>query len=551
MLMRGGEYGGGAALTWKDRANRARSWSAVGAAAMWLVFALVLLVIGALTALAPLFVVRLAPLVLIPVVIAIAMLARRSDEPDQRLGLRWLTVMLAVFSLFPTYMIFKAGSLPAVDVRRVVAILSLLALTYLLASRPTVRRHFTGDGDRATAWVGLCIGGYVTWRIASSFVTPFPMYGIINTGWDVLYYYGMYFVAICLFQGERSGAGVMRALFLMMVGIAVLVVVERLKGINPLVVYAPKGGTGGPIDAIAAMQSISRDRDGQFRAQGTFEHPITLAEYASIVSCFAAAALLWPGRRAGKVLAAAALAASLGCIALSGSRSGLVCAGIGMLLVFVLWMYRAREEQSSTGVFFKQVLVVSTLAGVLLATAPVLLLLTQGRSYTEYHSSMMRARMLHRGLPSVLENPVIGSGIGMAGRIAGEVGRKGVITLDNQMLGIALESGVPAVLLFVASLVIPAIRAAVAVLSRPGPQAAFLAGGVGVMAVLVVIRGTMWLSTNLTIGYLIAGMMMLLARRRAEPAPGGVPADPPPAGRHAGRFVAAAAASRAGRVTAA
>ena len=96
---------------------------------------------------------------------------------------------------------------------------------------------------------------------------------------------------IDLKAGDEVYAGVMRALFLMMVGIAVLVVVERLKGINPLVVYAPKGGTGGPIDAIAAMQSISRDRDGQFRAQGTFEHPITLAEYASIVSCFAAASI--------------------------------------------------------------------------------------------------------------------------------------------------------------------------------------------------------------------------------------------------------------------
>ena len=70
----------------------------------------------------------------------------------------------------------------------------------------------------------------------------------------------------------------------------------------------------------------------------------------------------------------------------------------------------------------------------------------------------------------------------------------------------------PAVLLFTLSLLIPLLRAVQAVLSRPSPHAAFLAGAAGALAVLLIIRGTMWLSTNLAIGYLLAGLVMVFSR---------------------------------------
>ena len=486
--------------------RRAASTSALTSVLLWIVLLLGIFIVGALTALAPDLMVRLAPLIVIPVFVVVAAFRSNRSDLGPRFMRIWIMLLACMLSLWPTYLSLKIGSAPSLDGRKLMMLAAVVIFVYLVVNRPVIRQALFFHRDSGTHLVGFIILAYIALRYVSLHGASFPVHAFIVLSWDLVYYYFLYYFAIACLRHPDCPATLQSAFFWATLFMAILVLLEKVQGINYLALYAPTGGD------VGAMQALSRLRDGVLRAQGTFEHPITLAEYASMVSGFSLAALLWARRMTGRLFALLVLMTSLAVNLASASRSGLVCAGAAMLLVFVLWMYRARKVQSLAGLFGRQVLVIGTLVGAVVLAAPVIWLLTQGRSTNEKLSSLARSEMLDRGVPSVIDNPFIGTGFGTAGQIAGHVGNGGLLTLDNHYLGIAIESGVPAVLLFTLSLLIPLLRAVQAVLSRPSPHAAFLAGAAGALAVLLIIRGTMWLSTNLAIGYLLAGLVMVFSR---------------------------------------
>jgi O-antigen ligase len=493
--------------------RRISSLSTLTSVFLWAILLFFLFLIGAFTALAPELVVRLTPLLMVPVFFAVAAFSENKCDLSTRFVLNWLLIVLAILSLWPTYLILKIGSMPSIDGRRMIVLLSIFSLAYLVINRPILRKHFFGDSDPMTQLVSMLILGYIGLRYISLGDASYPFYSFIVVTWDLVNYFSMYFLAISFLHHKKTSERFIAVMLWITLLIGCFVVLEKLQGVNYLSAYAPRGGN---LEAQAMMQSISRDRDGAFRAQGTFEHPIALAEYCAMGMCFFLASLLWNDGAKNRLIYLCAFIVSAGLIFASGSRSGLVCAGVGALLVFLLWAYRANSTLNSTGSFTRKFLFLTTLVGILALAAPIILTLTQGRSTAERMSTLARSEMLVRGLPSIADNPFFGVGVGSAGQIAGHIGNGGIITLDNHYLGIAIESGVPATIVFILTLLIPALKASHVVISRAGPHSCFLAGAVGALSVLLIIRGTMWLSTNLTLGYLIAGIVMILSRIPAE-----------------------------------
>jgi len=153
--------------------------------------------------------------------------------------------------------------------------------------------------------------------------------------------------------------------------------------------------------------------------------------------------------------------------------------------------------------------------------APTLMLVAKGKSHTESTSTQARLVMLELGMPSIKENPILGTGPGSAGSIAGIRGGAGVSTLDNHLLAIAIESGVFGLFFFLAALIYPAWRAFSRLTEGAGVEGAMLAAGAGAIATFCITRAVLTIPYNQTFAFLIAGMLLAassttLAKRNSQ-----------------------------------
>ena len=144
-----------------------------------------------------------------------------------------------------------------------------------------------------------------------------------------------------------------------------------------------------------------------------------------------------------------------------------------------------------------------------MAVMPALVLIAEGKSLSENGSTQARLIMLDRGIPSIVENPFIGIGVGYAGSVAGIRGGSGVGTLDNHLLAIAIESGVPSLFLFLALLIYPVWRALVRLTEGVGAEGALLAGGAGALVAFSIVRTVLSIPYNQSFAFLISGMMLM------------------------------------------
>ncbi len=316
----------------------------LGKAALLSGFGLVLFIVGVASALFPQLSARLAPFLALGVVFFVALLASRDTPISERLRLWWLTALLMIFALWPTYMIIKVGDLPALDGRRVIVGLSIVMTFYLLVSRGFVAKallHPMPGPLKKGFWL---VTMFAVLRIASCFVSESPIYSLITVAWEIFYYYSLYFIAALFFTNERFQGRFIRTIILLVVFIGAYVILERLIEKNILADIAPE--TKGLEDLAIAMQQ-GRVRDGQFRAQGTFEHPLVMAEFMAMTFCFAMAAVLWPGPRFEKLLGWIAITVAPVAIWFSGTRAGLLALGAGFGVVLMLRFFSTWKKSNN------------------------------------------------------------------------------------------------------------------------------------------------------------------------------------------------------------
>lgn len=467
-----------------------------------------LLFLGWMAAVLPSLVVRFVPFALLAVVMLMAGFFRQSDGISERVSQRWLTLLVVIFVLWPSYMIFKFGSMPAIDGRKIVAAFSLLALFYLAINRKAIWAAMKGGEDRATRIVCKIILAYVLWRVLSGLFSPAPVESLLSVLWDVLYYYGIFFLAVSTLQTPGAVNRYVRVFLWLVIALALFAIVERVLGRNPLLEFAPR--SDGLEDFAAALQ-ITRFRDGVFRSQGTFEHPLLLAEFASIGACFGLAYALWGGV-SGRLVGWLAFVAGVSALVLSGSRSGYLAAGGAITIVAWLWFLRPTKQLSAHASSLR---VVTFLGGLVLALAlsvPLLTAMAQGKTVSESTSTDARRVMLERGWPSIQANPLVGKGPGAAVSVAGIRTGSGIWTLDNYLLALTIDSGLPALLLFLASLLYPAWRATSFVLSRPSEYAPFAAAAVGSIFAVIVMRSFLWMPYNLSLVFIMIGLLLFVMR---------------------------------------
>lgn len=467
---------------------------------------LFLALIGAVSVIAPEFIAKLSSVFLLVTALLVGGLARTARAISVGFLEKWVTILLAALAFWPSFLLLKSGGLPAIDGRRIVVGISLLVAVYLVVSRKEVIQRFNSasGGLRAGVWI---VSLYGLWRLMSCFASPAPLFSFIQVIWEVFYYYSFYFLGYLFFSSDRLRDRQHVVILWLMVFIAAFACVERIIGKNYMVMLAPRNEE---FSSIVNSMSSSRIRDGQFRAQGTFEHPLLLAEFSAIASCFAMAYLVWPTKSTfQKILAVAALLGALVAAYLSGSRSAYISLAAGLGAVVVLRVFGNRIGKSLTSMVFARRLAVMLLAGLALAAALVVLpFLARGNSLSDRASSEGRLVMLKTGLPIIEHSPIFGEGPGTGAALAGLRVREDLVTLDNYLLAITLESGIPALLLFIAIFMLPAWRGFMAVTAGAGAAAPFLAAVTGAMLAVLATRIILWMPFNLSFIYLFAGVAL-------------------------------------------
>jgi hypothetical protein len=186
--------------------------------------------------------------------------------------------------------------------------------------------------------------------------------------------------------------------------------------------------------AYATSLVATKMRDGLFRAQAIFQHPIVFGE---VMAAILPVAIACAFQRRGRILAVlAAGSAVVGCL-LTGSRAAQAALIIGML-VFGLAQF-AMSRKSTTWVI--GLVCVPIIIPMVLGAIDYFTELAAGQSAAEQASSHARVVMWIKGWPEFLKQPFLGHGGGSSLGIAGLKGTGGVYTIDDYYLSLLLDGG--------------------------------------------------------------------------------------------------------------
>lgn len=461
-----------------------------------------LLILGALTALAPDLVVRLMPVILVGVVMLSAGFVRTGTVNRRFVGF-WLVAIIVTATLWPSYVSVRLGGLPSIDLRKVVFGLSVLVLLYLAVAQPLISSAWR-ELTPGAKWLAWCVLIYGLLRMVSALGSPVPIAAFLAVTWEWVYYYVPFFIALLLMRDAQSRHIFVRSIYLLILVVVAFAIYERFVGANPLVRWASV--SGGAQELVAAL-NLSRVRDGVFRAQATFEHPLLLAEFAAVAAAFTFGQFLNGAASSARVLGLAGFLVAVVAAVLSGSRIALVSLVIVVVTVLLSTGVRARGARKVSAAIATRLFVLLSILVIAAASLPLLQGLFEGRTTTEASSSSARLQMLKSGIPAMLEEPFFGKGYGEAVFEAGVQGTGGLLTLDNYLLTVGIDSGVPALLIFVAIFIVPAWMAFKRVTDAAGEEQGFLISALAALVGLLAVRLILSIPYNLVFAFVIAALV--------------------------------------------
>jgi len=353
---------------------------------------------------------------------------------------------IVIFILWPRYLAFNFGG-PDITPSRILYAL-LLCLWSLSFASPIYRREFLATLRGIKIWLVMLIV-YILLRIISCFFSSAPIFSFYLIANELLTAVLIFPIVISIYKKRDRIRSLFIWLFLAGIVVALMTIVEATISRT---LFANISLPGMRVDN-QWLESMLMDkvRGGKYRAQSTFSHPLLLAEFMVFALPFAIYfmahnrfILRLVGLFGFVLFVVAAIA--------TGSRSALVAIPIVVLLSIAT--LSTRQKRTFEGGAFWIITILAICFGlitciVLLTTGTVDLRIITGKGAEEAASSTMRVLMLSRGLPLIGEHPLVGYGPGLAGYTLGFGKSSGAITIDNFYLSISLETGLPALFIFV------------------------------------------------------------------------------------------------------
>lgn len=372
-------------------------------------------------------------------------LPKRSHGPDG-LAMGVLTLLMICIHLWPQYIFYRFGGLPAISPTKFawLAFLCVASFSALLCRTPMAR---LSKRCKAHPWLIGSLVIFMSWRIISALAGDEPLVQVWLLGSEMISSYLFFFLILAVIRDESD---VLRLLNVLAV---VALIQAGLASYESVVKHTLFGRfVSASSDDPATMASILAEkfRGGAYRAQGTFEHPMVLAEFLAMMVPLAVAVAA-RAKLHLRLLALGFIPLAIAMILASRSRSGIAVLLAAVVLVGLLFAlprnsdHKGVSRQGGTLVaaaFFLPVLAV----GAYIAGTEIYELIA-GRNVSEASSTMSRVLMFEKGIPLVLESPLFGYGNGLGAVKLGFF--DGVrYNIDSYFLTVALDSGLPGFIAF-------------------------------------------------------------------------------------------------------
>lgn len=444
---------------------------------------------------------RLVPVLALPVILTIGLLSRNNTPLSEAFKNRWLVLLVLVLILWPTYFMAKIGGLPTIDPKKFMAGGGIAVLVFLLISRADLTRIWR-EYPGSTKLLAVAIGLLMLLRLAAAILSKqAPAASFLLVMWDIVYYYSMFYVALFIFNTQRQQELFRVTLISLGFLEAIYAAFERVSTINVLLNITPRIAENSEFLASAA---ISRWRDGAFRAQGTFAHPLLLSEFGAFLACMSTGMLFFSRRTISRYIGLLGLLSGCLCVFVSGSRTGFLATGAGVGIIAIAWICSLRRNTSAAS---KRFMFLVMVFAAITVSIPTVMLMSSGKTVSERNSSAARQVMVQRGLPSIAEHPLLGTGPGTAPSIAGVIGANNVLTLDSYLLAIGVDSGAIVLLLFVFSYLGTAWISINNALSNPELNNTTIYGCSAALISLFIFRIILATPDNMSLAFLTIGIL--------------------------------------------
>lgn len=347
---------------------------------------------------------------------------------------------IVVFHLWPAYAVIKIGVLPGLNLQRIFIIMLICSWFFTILFRPWYFNNLIKQIINFPYLVfNLFI--YFIWRYisvieSSDFTASF--YAATN---EFVSWFVLFMIGFTVWHNSRQLSRVVLLLVSLSLIISLLSFYESHIQKNIFEQFIP-------ITSDYVAQTLEAKVRDSYRVQATFEHPLVLAEYFVFIIPLALVMAMNSRILFYRILGSTAVIIDGLALWKTGSRTGIVVLiGLGFLAAaWKIWFVIKRSKSYKTiGLLFAFLPVIITIfAGGFLVVNH----LFQGRSSEEASSTATRLVQLDLGIPLVLNHPFFGYGPGTGAMLLDIRSESGLPTIDNYFLSIALESGLPALVIF-------------------------------------------------------------------------------------------------------
>lgn len=363
-------------------------------------------------------------------------------QPDQNNKVTVLEILLLVLlfidPVWPRFAMIYIPGMPYINLTRVITIVLLYVwVLYLLGFKEKYRNDLSLKLNNSRNIIATFLI-YFAFRIASIFTSDdlnSSAFAVSNEFVNTLI---VYIICLTTWKCNRQ---INRALVAMIVSCSVvsaLGIYEYFKGEN---LFAES------IDIINydLAKAVSHVYRGGYRIKSTFSNPLVLAEYLSFIMPLNILFVIRMKRFTGKILSVIGMALTATALYLTKSRGAMIVLFVMLGLAFLIWITKRTSNNERKKYYGGTIATAFVLF--YFFTIPLLFKIAEGSSEQEIESSIGRIEQIKIGVALIRDKPITGYGPKQGRyKIGEEFTRE---TIDNFYLNIAIESGLPALLLFI------------------------------------------------------------------------------------------------------
>jgi hypothetical protein len=354
---------------------------------------------------------------------------------------------------WPPYIQFRIGGGTTITAARILGLITIFAIALDWRQREISKKFPLLSIGNVLLALPLLI--FLIWRAFSGIATPVEG-GLSHIfGYEIIPFIFYGGISLILFREENCINLFIKYTIVGSLLMAIFVIPEYVLQSNFLTKYSNID------DNLALYATMDKYRLGHYRAQGTFTHPLLLVDFCIFTFSSSLLAITWKSSTVPKILAYAGLIASVLMAVATGSRSGILLAGVLGIYGLILTLRNVTNvsRMSALTAYVLSLVAIVMMYFVAISQQTLLALFSSGNK--EYAvSTGARQQMLEHGINYLGKAPIFGFGYFKSVDLIGVWGFDNKIqSLDNYWMMVGLDSGVVCIVALFVTLMFLALRA--------------------------------------------------------------------------------------------